>query len=932
MPVVKINTFDGLATDLDNPPIGSAQTANNLVRYRHRGWLEQPDGYASKYTLPTAGTYETSLAWKDMHNLYVVEHGGQNVTIAVGNYTKVSRYDAGVTIPRFGVWMRPYWSGAAWVDAWLELTEIEIVQLTSLSGSSTLNFADTGKATNYFLNWVVVFEGYPSDTIPQVDTNNYLLIQSSTGTSVTYFGANSDISEDRAAGAKMILCRSFVNKELPTIVKSLIFNYLNEIRLTSGAATTNDISLMGGFRSKTYSWDTTDKSTDRIVLDVGCLDVWRYAVLMETPAAATEVTNPLEAGNYTFKIALGTDDNQIAVAHEGSIDAVTTPVVKYSITSAVRPIATDGNFIYRADASDPRTINKYSATDYTQYVGTPTQCIVTSDANYELMDLLVLGDSLYVLWNLTDSNHFLYLTRIPLATFVKTTDMKVESHEGAAALISARMCTDGTYIYVVAADNTYFVFYVLKYTVALVLVTDDMFLPGGHDDVVKGITSACYDGGFVYAASIATDKTSWLLKVNTALTASIAIDTTTTNYSYPSMCVIGSSLYVSSLVDGATLEKRNVSDLVRTDYWTIAGATDAKLATDGSTLYSYVVGASSTTVNTGVVISGTSGSVVATVVITNTTINMRVIGTTLYGDGFIIDLSPTTFTVSADGTQRIDFKLLVSAGAIPKRMRYAYIYMSKDGAPYYRIKKLDVTVVTNLDTGVVTRLTWDAAAVYNTTAKHFYHRTATSISIKDTDVQVIGAEMNVDMGRTYTHSGVVRYSAGGVVGVKTYIGNFYDVYSSQLFKNKVLVNCVSGEGNQQIDVFEYTNPLNTEYGDGDEIVAIADLNERVAVLRKRSLILLTLNNGTYERELIAKDVGCASQESVVSFNDEIFWADYNGLHSFSGRGLKTLNLEWIEDWKALTDDQKEATCSAIDRVNKLWIVNTRNATDDLLLE
>jgi len=216
-----------LVTALGNPPVGSAREAINFVRYRHRGWLEQMDGYAKKFANDTDGGYPqitnpagtnylnptvqciSYLSPVDIHNFHVAEHNGADITLFAATYRKTSRYDAGVTIDRLGLWIRPYWNGSVWIDAWQELTEIQIVQLASLTAPSTLNFADTGFADDYFKNFTVVFEDYSQAQ----DTDNYFLITGSTGGSVTYFGSNSDIA--RVAGAKMILTRTFLNDEVP---------------------------------------------------------------------------------------------------------------------------------------------------------------------------------------------------------------------------------------------------------------------------------------------------------------------------------------------------------------------------------------------------------------------------------------------------------------------------------------------------------------------------------------------------------------------------------------------------------------------------------------------------------------------------------------------------------------------------------------------
>ncbi len=181
-----ILNFGGLKTSIANPPGNSAKSMSNLVRFRHRGvkeglpyaYLEQADGYAQKYALPATtqtGNKITNCIITDIKSFYVKEHGGQNVQVAVGTYTKTSRYDVTVTLNRSGIWMRPYWSGAAWVDSWFELTEMEILKADSTGGYSTSTIKCTttdGFAADYFKNWTLVFPPYGAAN----QADNHLLI------------------------------------------------------------------------------------------------------------------------------------------------------------------------------------------------------------------------------------------------------------------------------------------------------------------------------------------------------------------------------------------------------------------------------------------------------------------------------------------------------------------------------------------------------------------------------------------------------------------------------------------------------------------------------------------------------------------------------------------------------------------------------------
>ena len=928
MPMIPINSFSGISDSIGNPLIGTAQDSSAMIRNRTRGWLELPDPYGTKFACPVSDTYNTNIVGKDIHSFYVAEHGGHEISVFVGTYTKVSRYSVGVTIPRFGVWIRPYWNGSSFVDAWLELTEIEIVQLTSASGTKTLNFTDTGKTSNYFQNWIAVFEDYTQAK----DVDNYFLVTSSTSSSIDYFGANASITTAArtTAGEKIILCRSFLTKELPASLTSHIFSYLNEIRLTTGLSTTpaNDISLMAGFRSNNYSWGITQ---DRIVLDVGCLDTWRYAALMDAPTAVVDSSSPLASGNYSFKVALGTDDGQIAQARDATVGLTNgMALLKPAVASAVERIATDGTYIYRPDPSNLGYINRYSAKDYTA-LAPPTRLQIAPVSDVSFQDILVAGGYLWVLYIINDSNYYPYLAKINISSFTLISTTSPNTSTGSAGYIffghygmrRGFLLGVGSNIFIVSTSSTAPdpPLSITKYDMTPTDVAHWGSFQATNTDRIRDVQSACYDGGYIYGVTAHdTDKTRYLFKVDVGFSGVAWLDTGNTA-SYPSICVAGGYLYNSVAADGFTIDKRNL-DLSLVISWPIAGATNIVLTTDGTMLYAYVALAISNVVYKNVDVSGSiyGSHYQNELVITNTTQNL-VLSTYLYGDGFIIDLNPSTFSIASDGIQRIDFKLLVSAGAIPARMKFVYIYVSKDGGLYNRLFKRDLTIVTNIDTGVVTEETWDSVAYYQTTAKHFYRRTSL-ISIRQSDMAVIGAEITSDMGRAYSQSGVVRYVAGNVVGAKTFVGNFYDVYSSQTIKNNVLVNCVSGDGIQQVDVFDYLNPENVEYSDGDEIKAIKGSNDNVLVRKKRSAILLSMDsNGDYDRNVVDTGTGICNQETDAEFDGENFWADYNKLVSFSTQSsIREINTNWVETWKAYTTAQKESAISVIDRVNKCWVL------------
>jgi hypothetical protein len=190
-----------------------------------------------------------------------------------------------------------------------------------------------------------------------------------------------------------------------------------------------------------------------------------------------------------------------------------------------------------------------------------------------------------------------------------------------------------------------------------------------------------------------------------------------------------------------------------------------------------------------------------------------------------------------------------------------------------------------------------------------------------------GAELVVDTGnRAITEAGIIRWKAATVIGKKVYIGNTLSNVAGASTKPNQIMECITdGDGVIGADVFpsDGGHIIDVEYSDGDEIVALSTMVERLLCLKKMSVVLLSKDGqGGWSRELVSRQVGCCSQDSVVSFDDVIYWCDLTGIYSYDSRGLKLLNLEWLQDWKTLhTDAQKQAALGEVDRINKQYLVS-----------
>lgn len=271
----------------------------------------------------------------------------------------------------------------------------------------------------------------------------------------------------------------------------------------------------------------------------------------------------------------------------------------------------------------------------------------------------------------------------------------------------------------------------------------------------------------------------------------------------------------------------------------------------------------------------------------------------------------TGITFGSDSYIRI--RPYISNGALPRRAKYLRIYLSDDNVTFYRVLDYDLTTTDDVP---------DVAQILGN--YHCYRRAGvdTAITITDTEWTNKGAELTTDIGRSASASGIIRYKHAGMVGQKVFAGNV--LIAGTAYPNNLIVSGENGDGDQQRDVFvpDSAHWVDVDYGDGDEIIGVAPQVERVLVLKRRSLVLVSpYVQGGYSRLLLTRGVGCCSAASIVSWDDVIYWADYHGLHSYSSMGLRLINPEWLEDWKALSDSQKQTATSVIDRANKQWIIS-----------
>lgn len=200
-----------MITSIASPPVGSAKSLKNFVLNRKKNALQNAPGYGLKWidgeaeygNLPQSTNAEgpnyinptlwkiSDITWIRHYNFHTKMHGGKELTFLVGKYTKTAFYTASPTTDRLCVFVRPYWSGAAWIDSWKDLTDFFI--FTHLR-QTVLDVEDgfcpgvsfTNDATVGTIDWsnpgnAAADDGsYASVALTHLDVSKYLMVKNVT--------------------------------------------------------------------------------------------------------------------------------------------------------------------------------------------------------------------------------------------------------------------------------------------------------------------------------------------------------------------------------------------------------------------------------------------------------------------------------------------------------------------------------------------------------------------------------------------------------------------------------------------------------------------------------------------------------------------------------------------------------------------------------
>jgi hypothetical protein len=857
----------------------------------------------------------SNISYENVYNFRVNEHGGKDVTVVVATYRKTGFFPASPTTDRFGIFVRPYWNGSVWVEAWRELTEMFVFELRQVPAGVGRLFVDDGTYnfknlagyvsifnSSYFINWTLMFG---TDFSAAEDDSNYLLV---TGCDFDgaddfyfdYYGNNDDLS-GRAVGDKVVLYRGFANKELPSSLTSYIYNILGDLRLTSGNDN-EDVGLFVGMRNVTRGWATADVTVDRMAAEVSMLDIWRNAFGGDVPLLGSETAEPMDAGEWYVKHTAQMDDGSETelrniVSSLSNLYMDRSGKLELGDNNA-KCIVNDGTYAYVGLNTNPGKIVKIVLSDMSI-----AATLELAAGENSVRALVLTGGYLYAGLYTTAG----MVVKINPTTMAAVSTLTLNVNED--AILS--LATDDTVLMVGCDTNP----------ARIVEVSLATFTRSSAVVLNVGETSAAsmqYVAGSFFVGTLVGP--SQIVQVTpTPVTRVTAVALIAGENNCYAMAAIGTDLYCGLGTTPGKIVKIDATAPNRVSVLTLdAGENDIRsMWTDGTYIYCGLALSPARVVKTNGNASRISSYTLRTgennaLGVTGLTGFVIAVTETTPAGVVLINTAPETKTVIR-GTEgnAITVKLLACPATLPKRSRYINTYVSNDNVTWYLVKQ------SGLRSG---ELTWDGVYYFHDGLMHNYIRSA-AIEVNGADWTDRISEATAWIDRAITDTGVIKYTHASAIGGKVFASGVR--IAGELLLNKIVRSALRGDGGYQYDVFanDLTHIINIEYFDGDAIVCTGQYAGRLLVLKKRSAFALRENNnGGYDVDIVTKQHGICSLRTLCSWDDALLWMDYAGSMMFNSLGIKLINARWQQEWKDLTTAEKEAAIAVIDRKNRQYRV------------
>jgi hypothetical protein len=941
-----IEFFKGLASGQVKAPPDTAKSLQNVCTFRKMGQLEAANGIASLGlpTFPTPTLLSGSVTWRDLFSFKAATdttNGDQTFYVLAGSFSR-HKVTGGGTVSCTSLFVTPYFDSAGTLvtTGWQEVTEFYVAQFASASGSNIVLNAATGSgslpANDYFNGWTVIHKGDWTDV-----SQNYFRVTDWTLTSpdrtLTIYGSAASATSTWSGNDEVYICRSLQARTIPNSVVSEFRALYDEARWTTGNNAT-DLDMGVAYKSKTFGWSETIKGM------LGFPGVHEYNSrafgVTDMARSGGDETKYLPEGSWSVRCSLLMDDNQETELRElgatGTIEPVTA-VFTDSTTETVRDfvVTTDGAYyVLTRTAGGLTKIGRAAAGGAYWWYTLPADYLGT---NIVLIDYATEGSVVDVIGKYTSggtnyafawafygqaSKWVSGTQSIGVATYslgatnavVDNSDLNIGTSRslsfgsGAAPLTSA---TFGSYNSMPAGYLVYGTSGTWK-----VLA----FFPGvGFLDYLPAFSTAAtapdYGCG-LYAVDPTNKNISGfngqvayfldddvIYYMNTALTWA---SYTLTSRNHQGIAATPDYLFVGT--DAGEIVRCNLSadTVIYTGDQTGAnGVKSVSIGPDSGpvfTSYQTVYWTTPTgTLNDSAAISEEMGLKVS---LTGGAFLSLSIGTSPEVIYQFTVYSALTSNFVMSGSEHLTMAALVNPGAIPARAKKLRIWLDKDGEGYYATKEVDLL------TG-----TW--TATYSTDLLTIYAK-STSFEITKNDWEAAVTLASAALGRDKSDDGVIRYT--GAVTVGNRVAAFGVRLDGVIQRNKVFISAIGTA--QHYDAFpnDVANLLDVDYNDGDDIMAIAPMGDRLLVIKKNSVVVLTpLGDGSWSRDMVSQRVGTVAKKSVQVWDDIVYFLDDRQVVQYSGRGLDIISDGKIQDSLiAASTSDKAAAISTVDRENYLY--------------
>lgn len=918
-----IKQFLGLRQTAD-PEIGTALSVSNFKRNVTRGRLENMDGAALLSALPSpAGNLGySSIVFKKPFSFYIADETGKNIYAVAATYTKAPHGYNGTPNTTAGVWINPYYDGG-WQTAWRELTEYYCLKYGSSAAS------DDGDGVTCYIplangygndpsvlastvteGWVVVRDGNHSLT-----SNTGFRVHSLTGNTLRIYGRVSDLTGWAQNTTVFYVYRNNIGGVFPTNITSQFRGVLDEVRVNTGNGVSDlDVALF--YRDKTFFQGVT-LARKGTFSEFGQLRVPSPTFKLRNASVVGSQTLGLEAGTYTLRQSMLMDDGQETELRDGLVggfpDALSLSLTK-SVTGVAtgQGIATDGTSIFAAGGAAAtygfKALVKMDKDTLEVLVSTPLP------VDWACVSVGVSNGLVYALcWNTVNYHWRLcsYDSGLGLVGTGADFDFGPTNYPVLNGVSSSRLSRSSFYCVAFNGSTT---FYTARFNLlSLTGSTSRTFTTGSIFPMCLGESVE----GDVYYSDVSSQTPARLIRLNNALSSETTMSLGGTSVPAEDGVFYGSFLYV-----GANSSiYRIATDTFGVTQWKSGMAASGVwgIKTNGTNLFfnkaynTFVVRMSDAA--TLLTYSGSDLHYDLVMIGQNVYVSSNTYQSTI----LLLMWSQASASFVSNGYLYPQYDLAVSPGFIPRRASQVRVYINKDGGAYYLAKTYSI-----LSGGE----TFSGTSVFDSTVQHRYY-VSTGKTLTNADYSAATVTATAQLGRISTDSGINRYLYAITANLKTYaIGMFV---GGRVLRNRVFISAVSGDGIAQYDVLpnDVTTVLDVEFNDGDYAIALGNVADRVLVLKSKSLVMLTPDaGGGHTRDVVATGVGISAADTLVAFNEALYWLDATGVWEFTTRGLRNMSEGIISTVFGWTDNQRLAAFAVIDPkhllyrlfVNGVWYV------------